>query len=206
MSGLTDFINDATREEQQQLDVALLRGEQLLWAVRPIPTAWTPQTIIHCASAPMVLAFMAVWTYGALGSPESLDDIMATDGCQLLFAAFSLPFWLVALWMFCQPLLQKHKMRRTVYAVTNRRALVLARKLFSWNTRSFTLVDNMIEERTVKSGKRGDLILGRDVHQGRHGQTSTKVGFLNVPDVSLAEEKLEEAVRALLAETTNEQD
>ncbi len=196
MSSLNDHIRDATRDEQQQLDTALLRGEHLRWATRPVPTAWTPITIMQLAAVLPMLAFMAFWTYGALGSPESLDEALARDTWQLAFAAFSLPFWLFALGMLCAPWMQKRKMGRTVYAVTDRRALIIERKLLSWNIRPFTLADNMVEERHIKGDGRGDLILGKDIRRGSERDFHTKVGFMNLPDLRLAEEKLDEAIRA----------
>ena len=113
MASLTDFINDATRDDMQRLEEALLRGEQLLWAVRPVPTAWTAATIPLIAFCPLWLGFIAFWTYAALGFPTSLAAVQALEGERMLFACFSLPFWLIGFWLLSSPWQQKRRMRAT---------------------------------------------------------------------------------------------
>ncbi len=200
MAFLSDFIPDAAREDTQQLANALLRHEELRWAVRPVARAWSLQSTLIFIWSLMWLGFVSVWTYACLGFPKSLDTFLAFNSGRPLFALFSLPFWLMGFWMFCQPWLQKRRMRHSIYAITNRRALVLEKRLFSWNTRAFPLTASLVMERKGRPQGGGDLVFGQDIHHGRHGsERRIPMGFLHLPDLHEALRQLDTALDARIA-------
>ncbi len=199
MPALTDFISDATREDAQRLDEALLRNESLRWALRPVPTPWGPGSLPALIFSIPWLCFVTFWTYAALGFPTSLEELAALQPGRMLFAAFSLPFWAVGIWMLTTPWQQQRRMRRSIYALTDRRVLIIEPGLFSWKTRAFALVPELIMERKLRKEGRGDLIFGTDVHYGRNSRREVPVGFINLPDLRLAEQKIDEALDAKLA-------
>ncbi len=197
MSTLSDFIADATREDAQRLGDALLRGEQLRWAVRPVPTAWTRNTRAMRLLAPLMLAFMAFWTYAALGLPTSWEELMAPNPGDSLLAWFSIPFWLAAFWALSTPWQQKRRMRRAVYAVTDRRALIIEKNFIGWKTRAYPLTPALVLERQKHESGRGDLIFEEKVHTDSDGHDHRSWhGFFNLPDLERAESELEAALRA----------
>ncbi len=201
MPSLPDFIRDATREDQEQLDAALLRGEQLFWALRPVPTAWTSHTRFVPFFCTIWLGFIAFWTYGALGFPTTMQELEKALGENLAMPLFSIPFWLAGFFLASLPWQQKRRMQRTIYAVTDRRALVIEKKFFSWNTRAFALTPELILSRKVRKGNCGDLIFEEEATDDSRGHVEH--GFINVPDVTLTEAKLDEAIRARQVATSH---
>ncbi len=196
MPALTDFISDATREDQQRLHEALLRGENLRWATRPIPTAWTRNTRPLLFFVPFIFAFLAFWTCGALGFPTSWAEVPAGMAEGGGMALFSIPFWLAGFWAASLPWQQKRRMRRDVYAVTDRRALIIRKKLIGWDTRAYPLSPELVIERHQRDGGSGDLLFEEEVHYHSEGNSSRWYGFFNLPDLSRAEAELEAALQA----------
>ncbi len=189
MASLPDFITDATRDERERLENALLRGEQLRWATRPIPTAATKNTGALFAFALPWLGITAFATWAVLGAPKALDELqLPADKEKWFTLAFLSVFWAVGLLLVSSPWLQKRSMRRTIYAITDRRALVMAAD----EVKPYRLHEDLLCERKRRAGGRGDLIFttGRIREAGEEPE-----GFINVPDVVLAEEKLDEAIQ-----------
>jgi len=96
-------------------------GEKLQWSGQPEPTR------IAKGALPMLLfaipwtAFACFWvTMASIGVSHSPQV-----GPMMIFPLFGLPFILVGLGMLSSPLIVYRQAKRTVYAITNKRALML---------------------------------------------------------------------------------
>ncbi len=187
MSSLSDHIRDATREERQQLEKTLLRGEQLLWAVRPIPSARVKNYASELAFCIPWLGITTLCTWAALGAPTSLAELHMPGGQEWGALAFLSIFWLIGLGMLAAPWLKKRSMKKNIYALTDRRALVMTGS----GTEVYQLHEDLLCERKVYRQGRGDLIFGTGKIRSAGDEPK---GFINVPDVQEAEERLEAAV------------
>ncbi len=194
MASLIDYLPDATRDERTQLENALLRGERLLWAVRPTPSARMGHSLSLLLFSLPWLAITATVTWAALGAPGSFSELrLPSSGGQWGALAVLSIFWLIGLWLAASPWQKKRSMRRTIYLLTDRRALVMT----SGDVEAYKLTPGLLLERRQRANGCGDLIFGSG--KIRHSSEEPE-GFLNVPDVRLAEEKLEEAMRAAAQE------
>ncbi len=192
MKSIADFVDGVSLRERAELEKALLQGEQIFWATKPVPVLWCAEVAPLLIFAAVWLGFIAFWTFGALGMPTSAEDLANIKGEQIPFALFSIPFWLVGIGLASSPWWRKRKLESTLYVLTNKRALVIERALFSWNTVVYPLEDDMLIERQAKANGQGNLVF--DINY--ENKPPTKNGFMSVPDVQLAERKLNEVLVA----------
>ena len=134
-------------------------------------------------------AFALFWVSGALWATRRTPDFgLPGDGPPFAWAfpLFGLIFVAVGLAMLTAPLWMRWRAGRTVYAVTDRRAVVWEGGL-STTVRSFDADALGDLERRERADGSGDLILARDLrttsHHGRRGVRTTEVGFFGIPDV-----------------------
>ena len=152
--------------------------EQVLWWAQPKPSRFARQALPAFLFAIPWTAFAVFWMCGAAGF--EVPDF--SEG-RHFFALFGLPFVLVGLAMLSSPLWMMRKARRTLYVVTQRRAILFEG---GWGTivRSFgpeKLTDMVRHEKRDGSG---DLIFEQKVagESERAGRT-TEVGFLGINGV-----------------------
>ena len=171
---------------RQLIEAELRPGEGVRWVGQPIPgkvarTAW-PEVLF---AIPWT-AFSLFWIWGA--SQATCNGKVTAEA--RMFPLFGIPFVLVGLGMFSSPLWLMLSARRTVYLVTDRRAVVIRG---GWggnvSVRTFEpekLVDLRREQDADGSG---DLVFGQDIKVGSRGsQRAVDYGFLAVPNVREAEE------------------
>ncbi len=192
MKNICDFVSNATLREREELERALLRNEDIFWAVKPIPRCLGPDSLPLLVFAVIWLSFITFFTFAALGMPLGAEDLGKIKGDQIPMLLFTIPFWLVGLALVSSPLWRKRKLRQTLYVLTNRRALAVEPGLFSWTTRVYALEEDLIISRNVRRGGEGDLIFEINYNNN----PPTKSGFMSLPDVSLAEDKVNEALAA----------
>jgi hypothetical protein len=171
---------------RQRVEAELRPGEGVRWVEQPIPgrVAWTALPTFLFA-IPWT-AFALFWTWGAWG---------ATCGGKLtpearMFPLFGIPFVLVGLGLFSSPLWLMLGAKRTVYLVTDRRAVVI-RGGWAGNVtvRSFEPEKLMDLRRDQREDGSGDLVFGQDVKVGSKGREYTvDYGFIAVPNAREAEE------------------
>ncbi len=111
-----------------------------------------------------------------------------------LFPLFGVPFILIGLGMLSTPLWMRRSARRTVYVITDRRAIVIG-GAWALHIESFPpsrLTDIRRKQRRDGSG---DLIFRTEVSHGRNGRThESHVGFMAVSDVKGVEDLIRELV------------
>jgi hypothetical protein len=174
---------DQTRAGDDPLEIArqeLQPGERLVWAGRPGPAAqpaWRlDRTSLVIAAAPffaaLVLLWMAATTSGGSGALLYLGAAIA-----LLCIALS-P--LAALWRAAR------RVQRTVYAITDRRLLVLPGGS-SREARSFPPEDLDDPEVRERGDGRGDVIFATvpEIRQTRQGRQTrlAEAAFTDIADM-----------------------
>lgn len=118
--------------------------------------------------------------------------------------ALSSPFWLVALIMISVPLRYRLRMSRTLYVLTDKRAVVFE-QLSLWRRRCvcWPLFPGLVKKVTKDARDLGSLIFDYELRWkfGRKVQREPmRVGFLTVPQPERVRQILEEQVAAIPAE------
>jgi hypothetical protein len=168
-------------ESQQMAQAQLEAGEQLLWHSRPDGRRFI------LGSIPIVL-FGIPWTAFSLFWMAAASGFLFTksgNGIFSLFALFGVPFVLVGFGMLSSPYWVYRKMKLTVYALTNRRALIITGGR-SKTIQSYSTKDIGIIERTERANGKGDIYFATV-----EGNKSTqRIGFLGISDVRRVERLL----------------
>ena len=119
-------------ETETVLRSELNTGERLLWTGQPIAnrSGW--------GSLPLVLfgipwtAFSVFWELmaismtGGMKSHNPSEPSFPFNLFPVLFPLFGIPFILIGLWMLSSPYWMRKKAQKIVYAVTDKRALILS--------------------------------------------------------------------------------
>lgn len=167
----------------------LARGETVEWAAQP-------------DARRAALGGLAVWLFAIPWTTFSLFwTAMAGSGIddwtslQILFPLFGTPFILIGLAMLSTPWWAWRGARRTLYVVTDRRAILFeASGLRAIGVRTFRPEALHDVRRTERPDGSGSLVFSQTAGRDSDGdRTLTTVGFANVRDVREAEA----AVRAL---------
>ena len=161
-------------------------GERLLWAGAPEPAAYGMQVGVPGAVMGAVwLAFVIFWGVAAISQEDGPS--------AWLLALFGAPFILAGLWMLTQPFWLQGEARRTAYAITSERALILEpRKM-----RSVAFGQMNVLERRDRPDGSGSLYFTEERVHGRKGRIRVrKVGFIAVRQVREVEAVLDRARRA----------
>ena len=112
---------------------------------------------------------------------------------------FIIPFLLVGLAMLSAPLWTYRSTRKTVYAITNRRALSIESGLRSTTIRSWPPEKLQDVFRTERQDGRGDVVISARNWEASEGSRQTeKLGFMNVRDAKTVETMLRELGKTAL--------
>jgi hypothetical protein len=169
-------------------------GERPLWAAQPLAGRTALQACLIWLFAVPWTAFSVFWTVMAASAAGAMD------GWGVIFPLWGTPFVAVGLAMLSAPVWAWRGARRTLYAVTDRRAVVFTASGFRGiSVRTFAPAALADVRRTERPDGSGDLVFSRTTTVDSDGDRSTTdAGFLNVADVRGAEG----AVRALTARPT----
>jgi hypothetical protein len=173
------------------VDAELAKGERIAWIGQPIPwrlaLSYLPLTLFGIPFT----AFTVFWIMTATGFARH-----GPGGPPAFFVLFGIPFAVVGLGMLLAPLWALRKAARTVYAVTDRRALSIEGGLLGRSTvRSFEPERLAVLARTQYADGSGNLVFRREYHQdGRRGRF-VDVGFFAIPDVKDVEDRIRELAR-----------
>ena len=163
---------------------ALQEDEEAVLVVYP-QWSWTaPNVLSFLIFEVLWLLFLAFFTCLAIQSRD------------LIFQLGLIPFWVIAVVMPLGVLWCRVRLNRTVYLVTNKRAVVLRPAVLSLRlkTISWPLAHNMVKRVDVRKNGLGDVVLGfRDYEiNGRR----VPGGFISVPEVKRVHEILQEQIVA----------
>ena len=178
--------NQIPRDLREEVDRELEPGEHVQWLQMPLPRCFTPAATAAFLFGIPWTAFAIFWTAGAAWGTSQVGDA----GFLRAFPLFGVPFILVGLGMLSSPLWAYRKALRTVYVVTDRRAITFDG---GWTTtvRSYPpdrLADVYRKER--KDGI-GDVVIARRAWRDSDGDRhSEELGFLRIRDPKTVETML----------------
>jgi hypothetical protein len=174
-------------ELQMIVDGELNQGEDLVWSGQPRPVRFMLQCL------PIVLfgipwtAFAIFWICGAAGF--KIPDFSKGES---FFPLFGIPFVLIGLGMLSSPLWAWRKAKKTVYTLTNQRAIIF-QKSFSVTIESFgpDKLDDIVKN--IRPDGSGDLIFERRISfsrssKGGNRERIKKIGFFGISEVNHVED------------------
>lgn len=191
-----------TSDETQRLQNKLDLNEQLIWAGKPIPRAFSKSSIgamifgiPWCAITSVVGgAFLSSVIFGDPNDPVTINGTKTTiSEVSILFkvgmCAFFVPFVTIGIGMLFAPLWKFIIMTGQTYAVTTKRALIMGRiRTKSWRAPEISFID-----RCDRRNGTGDILFSySSVSQNGH---HPPIGFDNLPAESLT--PAETALRTL---------
>ncbi len=169
----------------------LQSGERITWMEQPIPGRMARGSLGLVLFGIPWTAFAIFWvTMAATGVSKS-----KAPGPFWAFPLFGVPFILIGLGLLASPYWARRAALRSVYVLTDRRAIVFrAGWRGSVTVRSFEPAALTDLKREQCADGSGDLVFTQDWRRGsRGGSYATNVGFVAVRDVK----NVEELVRAL---------
>lgn len=175
-----------SRELEDMVKRELAAGERVLWMQQPIPRYFTTASTSAFLFAIPWTAFAIFWICGASGF--KLPDF--SKGGFSYFPLFGIPFVLIGIGMLSTPLLAHRRAGKTVYVITDRRAITFDA---GWTTTIRSYPPERLQQihRKEKRDGTGDVVLGqRLVAAGEGGQQAQDVGFLNIRDPRTVEQML----------------
>jgi len=176
------------RELEDKVKRELESGERVLWMEQPIPRYFTAMSTGAFLFAIPWTAFAIFWICGASGF--KLPDF--SKGGFSFFPLFGVPFVLIGMGMLSAPLWAYRKAFKTVYVITDRRAITFDA---GWTTTIRSYPPDRLQDihRKEKRDGTGDVVLGQRVWSGSEGgQQAMDLGFLNIRDPKTVERMLRE--------------
>jgi hypothetical protein len=186
------MVNDQTlpQELRDQVDRELEPGEPLRWVEMPIPRLFTPASTGAFLFGIPWTAFALFWTGGAAFGVSKMGSNEGPWGLKWAFPLFGLPFILIGLAMLSSPWWARRAARRTVYVITDRRAICFQG---GWSTtiRSYSPEQLSQVYRKERKDGTGDVIIGVRGWRDSDGDRRTvEEGFLRVRDPKTVEAML----------------
>jgi hypothetical protein len=184
---------DIPKELQRKIDEELQPGEFIRLVEQPKPRFFTGASIAAVLFGIPWTSFAIFWMWGALGF--KLPDLRQGLQPQHLFALFGLPFVFVGFSMLFSPILVWQAARKTVYLVTDKRAISIQ------GGRSTTIKSYLPEQltdvhRKERADGTGDVIIGIRRWKDSDGhQRSEEIGFFGVRNPREFENMLKQLVQ-----------
>lgn len=171
------------RKLEDMVNRELESGERIRWIEQPIPKYFTSNSTTTFLFGIPWTAFAIFWISGASGF--KMPDF--SSGGFSFFPLFGVPFVLIGFGMLSSPFWFYLKAFKTVYAITDRRAITFE---VGWTTtiRSYTPDRLQNVYRKEKRDKTGDVILEQRVRSGSEGGQQTQdLGFINIREPKTVE-------------------
>lgn len=183
------------------VEAELTGGERVVWLDQPIAGRMARTGIPAVIFGIPWTAFAIFWTGAAAwGVSQAGED----PGWFRLFPLWGIPFILIGLAMLSSPFWLYRSAKRSVYVLTDRRAIVFtAGHRGSHSIRSLFPASLQSIERKQHADGSGDLVLVRDVSRDNDGDRVSKpIGFLAVRDVRTVEELMRKTLALHEADST----
>jgi len=178
--------NQIPYDLREKVDRELESGEQIQWQQMPVPRYFTPAATAGFLFGIPWTGFAVFWTAGAAWGTSKTGDA----GFFRAFPLFGVPFILIGLGLLSGPVWAYRKALKTVYVITNRRAITFdgGRTLTIRSYPPEQLADVYRKER--KDGT-GDVIFARRAWRDSDGdRQSEELGFLRIRDPKTVEAML----------------
>ena len=179
------------RMQAEQIAMSQLDGgERLLWSGTPAAGAAAQRALPAVMVGIPFTAFAAFWIIMASGITKGVPR---TLGPWMFFPLFGIPFLLVGLAVMLGPLWVYLGAQKTVYAVTEKRALII----LGGAVQSFTSADIGEISRFERPDGSGSVFFASRSFTTSNGFTrQARIGFEGIPDVR----QVEKLIRDQLAQ------
>ena len=175
---------------QNMLDQEVDNDEQLRWSAQPSVSAAVKKGLAGTVFGVIWTAIPGFMAFKMIGERQSGGDVPAV---AFIFIGV---FLLIGVLIMLSPLWASMSAKKTVYAVTNKRAIIIKAKS-TIDVQSFS-ADNLkdIIKRLRRDGS-GDLIFERTVtyrrsSKGGSRKKVTEIGFFGIPRVNEVEDMIQE--------------
>lgn len=164
----------STDEERRRLNAAWGDKERLMWLGRPAPKLCTVQRLLPI---PFFTGFALFWASGLwLVTRDVFTGSVTLPMVLFLIPFFPVPF--VVLSIVFSGLWEARQLRRSVYALTDRRALVLRKTLFGYKLSHWAA--NAYGDTLCRKDGSGDIVYETEERRAGRGGVH---GFTELPDV-----------------------
>jgi len=180
-------------ELRQMVEAELNDDENLLWTGQPKPGRMAIKALPVTLLAIPFTAFAVFWMCGASGF--KMPDF--SKGGFSFFPLFGLPFLFVGLGMLSSPLWKMRMAKRTIYVLTDKRAIIFAG---GWkiNIRSFSADQLQDLSRKQHANGSGDIVFKKEISYNNQGNNMPvkEIGFLGIDNVKEVEDKIREVAKS----------
>jgi hypothetical protein len=171
---------------RNKVEMELRSGERIIWTAQPIPKRFSRGGWLISIFGIPFFTFSVFWMTMAGKMSGS------APGPFRFFQLFGVPFVLVGLGMLTAPIWMRRKAARTVYLITDQRAVILSEGL-GGRTRIDSYAPEQLQSLTREqfSDGSGDIIFITRTWRDSDGDRRTqRLGFIGVPDVKAVEEHI----------------
>ncbi|MBE9029322.1 hypothetical protein IQ266_06040 [filamentous cyanobacterium LEGE 11480] len=173
---------------RRRIEQELQPGEPIAWLGQPIPRWMTLDSIIFVLFAIPWTTFALFWMWAAFGM--QMPDLANGIKPNYIIALFGIPFVLIGLFMLSSPIWKRRTLRRTVYLVTDRRAIII-RGGFYITIRSYAPEQLQDVYRRERRSDIGDVIIAqRQIRNSNNSYRTELIGFLGIADAHGAEQRI----------------
>lgn len=155
------------------VDAELQPGETILWTGKPLASRIALQNRQALVTGVLALAALYVVLTGVAAASIFSFFIF---GCGFTWLAAL--FMLLPLYYFARPVSDYLAAGRTIYAVTDRRALIIKPGFGGKTVQSYNHIEQI--ERRELSGGKGDLIFASETQPARSRARQRKIGFFGI--------------------------
>jgi hypothetical protein len=173
----------------------LIDEESIQWIDQPIPIFFSPGATGLFLFGTVWTAFSIFWVCGAagIGDMEQGINLNVIQLGQLALAAFGIPFVLIGFGLLSAPWWMYRFAKRTVYAITNHRAIIVQGGFSGLTVTSYYPNDIVYISRNQRAKGRGDILFRYGGTGGEHSTTGQ--GFENIRNVKEVERILQDLKR-----------
>lgn len=169
-------------DERLMVENCLLRGEEVLWAGKPVPQLWSGLSMYMFGFGLVFLLLTQTLIHFAAG-----DDLF-----------FRVVFFLVPLLLMVSPWLSLSWQKHHVYVLTNRRSIVFRYMFWKHHQMVFPAAKVMLLDRKVSAKGLVSLVLGKSTISSTNDVPDPE-GFLNLSPAAA------ETVEPLIMQLESEQ-
>ncbi len=138
------------------------------------------------------------WIVVALASVILVGLMLQQGQAHPLAPLLTLPFWTLLLWVVSKPWRKYRCARRTLYLLTNRRAIVLQGRLFGHRRHLFPLQRGMIDAVAVRGDGSGNIVFVTQntwtLRNEHIVDDIRQIGFMDIDNVKTVQQILENQI------------
>lgn len=139
------------------------------------------------------------WIAVVLASIILVGLMLQSEQAHPLAPLLTLPFWALLLWVSSEPWRKWRCSRRTLYLLTDRRAIVLEGRVLGYRRHVFPLQRDMIDVVAVRGDGSGNIVFVTQntwtLRNKRIVDDIRQIGFMDIENVKVVQKILENTIR-----------